>query len=176
MSEFRSDLFKTANDKTSFIVEFCDSSTRNLPNPVKTYTKVTFTLVLLTPEKKATKTVRYFMDIPAVKCLMYDLFHGKLGDREVKGFKKSDTGERSISIKRVPEKPLLRIGVSEVKTETKVRDSLYFDLNGDLTRQLAITVLDFLKNYELLKLEKTWDEHFRTNTRVASSSESPSEN
>lgn len=169
MSEFRSDLFKTANDKTSFIVEFCDTYNEEK----KTYTKVIFTLVLLTPEKKATKTVRYFMDIPVVKCLMYDLFHKALGDREVKGFKKSDSGERSISIKRIPEKPLLRIGISETKTSDKTRENLYFDLNGDLTRQMAITVLDFLKNYELLKLEKTWNDHFRTYSAVAPSGNPP---
>lgn len=138
------ELYKTANAKTSFI---CESLLGYVAQDGKQYDKIALVLVLRDGQNKAQTTVRYYLDVPAAKVLMHDLFYGKLKD-EFKGFKQYNDIQRALNIRLLEEKNY-RVSVMNTNGD---KQSLYFDMTIQQAREMAISVLDHVRNYELGKV------------------------
>jgi len=136
------ELFKTANAQASFI---CEALLGFVAENGETYNKVVLVIVKRDSDHHALQTVRYYLDIPAAKVLMHDLWESALTEEHGE-YKKLSGKERALSIK-----PLdgggYRFSLLNVEGETK--DRLYFDLNRFQTRCLARVVVDHLHCYEL---------------------------
>ena len=139
------ELYKTANAKTSFI---CESLLGYTAQDGKQYDKIAMVLVLRDANNKAQQTVKYFLDVPTAKVLMTDLFAGKLQD-EYSGFKKHAGKQRALSIKTNDDDDY-RISIMNSNGGDD-KQSLYFDISGWQSRELSISILDHIRNYELAK-------------------------
>ena len=139
------ELYKTANARTSFI---CESLLGYTAQDGKQYDKIALVFVLRGPDNKAQQTVRYFLDVPTVKVLMTDLFDGELRD-EFSEFKQHGGKQRALTIKLNDDGYRVSIMNSNGGDE---KQSLYFDISAWQARELAITVLDCIRNYELAKM------------------------
>jgi hypothetical protein len=113
------------------------------------YNKIGLVLVLRDNTNKALKTLHYYLDIPAAKVLCHDLWESKLCG-EYKEFKKTgENKERAFQISS-NEGGGYRISMMN-SSDGGERERLYFELNQSEARQLAITVLDYLRAYEMAK-------------------------
>lgn len=139
------ELYKTANARTSFI---CESLLGYRAQDGTEYNKIAFVLVLRGADNKAQQTVRYFLDVPTAKVLMTDLFHGELHN-EYSGFKQHGGKQRALTIKLNDDGYRVSIMNSNGGDE---KQSLYFDISTWQAKELAITVLDHIRNYELSKI------------------------
>ena len=137
------ELYKTANAQASFI---CEAMLGWKAENGETYNKIVVVIVKRDSDHHALQTVRYFLDIPAAKVLMHDLWEGTLTD-EHSEYKRLSGKERALSIK--PQDSGYRFSVMNTEAETK--DRLYFDLNRFQARCLARVVLDYLHCHELVE-------------------------
>lgn len=138
------ELYKTANAQTSLI---CEAMLGQIGSDGQVYNKIGLVLVLRDNTNKALKTLRYYLDIPAAKVLCHDLWEGKLGD-EYKEFKKVG-GNKERAFQIVPnEGSGYRVSIMN-SSDSGERDRLYFQLSCWEARQMAITVLDYLRAYEI---------------------------
>lgn len=139
------ELYKTANAKTSFI---CESLLGYVAQDGKQYDKISFVLVLRDADNKAQQTVRYFLDVPTAKVLMADLFRLQLND-EFSEFKKHGGKQRALTIKQNDEGYRVSMMNSNGGDD---KQSLYFDITTWQAREMAISVLDYIRNHELAKM------------------------
>lgn len=118
-------------------------------NNGKVYNKIGLILVLRDEKNKAVKTLRYYLDVPTAKVIFNDLWEGTL-PRKYSEFKKGPVAERALNI-TLNEKGFYQFSVMNVKKEKDGEDkqNLYFNLTRFQARQLAVCVLDHLKNQEL---------------------------
>lgn len=139
------EIYKTANAQTSFI---CEAILGQADQAGRVYNKIGLVLVLRDAQNKAVKTLHYYLDIPAAKVLFHDIWTGGLSE-EYKEYKNTVKGERGLSVS-ITEGGGYRILVMNTN-ETGQRDKLYFIVTKLQARQLAITVLDHLRSYELAR-------------------------
>jgi hypothetical protein len=138
------ELYKTANAQTSLI---CEAMLGHLGSDGQVYNKIGLVLVLRDNTNKALKTLRYYLDIPVAKVLCHDLWEGTLR-KEYKEFKKT-SGNKERAFQIAPnEGNGYRVSIMN-SSESGERDRLYFQLSRWEARQLAITVLDYLRAYEI---------------------------
>ena len=136
------ELYKTANAQTSFI---CEAILGNADKDGRVYNKVALVLVLRDQADKAVKTLRYYLDIPSIKVFCHDFWDERL-TQEVNEYKKTSKAERALKI--TPKNDFgYRIAI--MNNIDGKKESLYFDLSSFQARQLAITVLDYLRAHEL---------------------------
>jgi len=141
----KKELYKTANAKTSFIAESLLGSTARDGTE---YNKIVFVLILRDGDNKAQQTVKYFLDVPTIKVLTTDLFARNL-QGEFSGFKQHGGTQRGMNIKPLDEGDYRLFIMNSNGSDDK--QSLYFDLTAWQVRELAITILDHVRNYELAK-------------------------
>ncbi|RLI46567.1 hypothetical protein DRO69_02780 [Candidatus Bathyarchaeota archaeon] len=158
------ELYKTANARTSFI---CESLLGYTAQDGKQYDKIALVLVLRGADNKAQQTVRYFLDVPTAKVLAHDLFAGELRD-EFKEYKQHNGKQRALSIKQ--HENVYRVSIMN-SNGGEDKHSLYFDITAWQARELAISVLDHIKHYELarlmvLHLNKDGDNGHTQRTRI----------
>ena len=134
------ELIKFANAQTSLICEAIGYAGKD----GKWHNKIGLVMVLRDAQNKAVKTLRYYVDIPSVKVLCHDLWNLRLKD-EVNEYKKTEKAERALRI--TPKEQSYRFSV--MNTVEGKKESLYFDLSQNQARQMAITVLDYLRAYEM---------------------------
>lgn len=139
------ELYKTANAKTSFI---CESLLGYKAQDGTEYSKIAWVLVLRDASNKVEQTVKYYLDVPTAKVLMHDLFVGELCD-EFKEFKKHGDKQRAVSIKPMDEG--YRVSIMNSSGGNGDKQSLYFDIIAWQARELAITTLDYIRNLELAR-------------------------
>lgn len=140
------ELYKTANAKTSFI---CESLLGYVAQDGTEYNKVALVLVLRDANNKAQQTVKYFLDVPTAKVLMTNLFAGKLQD-EYSGFKQHNGKQRALTIKQNDDDGY-RVSIMNSNGDAD-KQSLYFDITVWQARELAVSVLDHVRNYELAQV------------------------
>lgn len=141
------ELFKTANAQTSLI---CEAMLGRSDLNGKLYNKIGLILVLRDEKNKAVKTLRYYLDVPSAKVIFHDLWVGTF-PKKYSEFKKGNGMERALNI-NLQDNGMYQFSVLNTKKDLKKgeeRQNLYFNLNTFQVRQMAITVLDHLKNYEL---------------------------
>ena len=134
------ELIKFANAQTSLIFE----AVSYMDKEGKRRNKIGLVMVLRDAQNKAVKTLRYYVDIASVKVLCHDLWNLRLKD-EVNEYKKTEKAERALRI--TPKEQSYRFSV--MNTVEGKKESLYFDLSQNQVRQMAITVLDYLRAYEM---------------------------
>ncbi len=76
---------------------------------------------------------------------MTDLFWLQLGD-EFNEFKRHNGKQRALNIKQHEDGYQVLVMNSNGGDD---KQSLYFDISGWQARELAITILDYIRNYEL---------------------------
>jgi len=139
------ELYKSANSQISFI---CESLLGYTAQDGTEYNKIALVLVLRDADNKAQQTVKYFLDVPTAKVLMTDLFHCKLQE-EYSGFKKHGDKQRALTIKPNNDDGY-RVSIMNNNGGAD-KQSLYFDITTWQARELAVSVLDYIRNYEQAK-------------------------
>ena len=137
------EIYKAANAQTLFA---CEAMLGNVSSDGKKYDRVNLVIVLKDGQNKALKTMRYYLDIPAAKVLCSDLWQGKLHE-EYSEFKKTDKAERALNFSPLKEGGY-RVTIMNSNSDGS-RDRLYFPLSTLQARQMAISVLDYLRVQEL---------------------------
>ncbi len=135
------ELIKFANAQTSFI---CEAILGEADEAGRVYNKIGLVLVLRDQTNKAVKTLRYYLDIPVAKVFCHDFWTGSFAE-EVNEYKRTSKAKRALRI--TPQDGVYRFGIMN-NIDSK-KEFLYFDLSAMQARQLAITVLDYLKAHEL---------------------------
>jgi hypothetical protein len=137
------ELYKAANAQTSLI---CEAMLDQVGSDGQVYNKIGLVLVLRDKGNKALKTLRYYLDIPVAKVLFHDLWEGKLSEEYNEYKKTGGNKERAFQVSP-NEGGGYRVAV--MNNSGGERDRLYFQFSQREARQLAITVLDYLRAYEL---------------------------
>lgn len=137
------ELYKIANAQTSLIIE---ALLGNKDKEGRVYNKIALTMVLRDQSNKATKTLRYYLDVPVAKVLFHDIWNGDLRE-EYQEFKSGTTTERGLKITLLEKG--YRISIINKDLTLDKKDWLYFNLSSREARQIAITILDHLNAHEL---------------------------
>jgi hypothetical protein len=149
--------------------------------------KIAFTLVEFDEHNKATQRVRHYVDADDMKLVCHDLLGGTFTTFEdQKGSAHDDyTEARVLSFKKEAKyrQPyVLRIdnGQGEVYGQGQVKmvkatDSLTIQMPEFEARKLALVVLDYIHQWEMIHFRKRQDARTVTFTPSAETTEQPSE-
>lgn len=145
------ELIKFANAKASLIIE------EMFDFPIgdgDVVSKIVVVIVRRDAANRAEVTLRYYLDIPDIKVLMHDLKIGAL-HQEFDEFKKRGNVQRAVKITPQDEHSgSYRLSI--MNTEGVDQQWLFFDLSRFQVRCLAVTVLDYIRNYEMARLIREW--------------------